>query len=343
VISAAAVAADERDEFPPIAALKDKPPMLIVLDALVEMIGDLDEDRAKDIQRVYANIWRLVRATGSAVLVLHHTGWDKTRERGSSALRPANDILGHVTQFDAVKGEIRLKHNKRRGGAKLDDFAFEVKLVSVPGYPQAIPIVTGKIALPKGINLKEKFRRSANAQVALDVLTNQFPHGALRHEWLEAYQLAKGGPQVQGASPDTFDRVKKELLVLGDVVADGEGKGAIYRVKSTTGEAAQDSPQDYPHVRTPRGGAEHLRTKPSANDPQCGENAEDASKSSDFADATESHNEVPLETDPAEAERWRAMRDYEEQMSRERTAKATGVKPGDVAGEAMEQLRKRKS
>jgi hypothetical protein len=37
------------------------------------------------------------------------------------------------------------------------------------------------------------------------------------------------------------------------------------------------------------------------------------------------------------------MRDYEEQMSRERTAKATGVKPGDVAGEAMEQLRKRKS
>jgi hypothetical protein len=146
-----------------IAALKDKPPMLIVLDALVEMIGDLDEDRAKDIQRVYANIWRLVRATNSVVLVLHHTGWDKTRERGSSALRPANDILGHVTQFDAVKGEIRLKHNKRRGGAKLDDFAFEVKLVQVAGYPQAIPIVTGKVALPKGINLKEKFRRSPNA------------------------------------------------------------------------------------------------------------------------------------------------------------------------------------
>jgi hypothetical protein len=48
------------------------------------------------------------------------------------------------------------------------------------------------------------------------------------------------------------------------------------------------------------------------------------------------------ETDPAEAERWRAIRNHEEQMARERTAKATGVKPADIAGEAMDHLRKRK-
>jgi hypothetical protein len=86
-----------------------------------------------------------------------------------------------------------------------------------------------------------------------------------------------------------------------------------------------------------------MRRISSANTPHCGANAENASKGGDFGNATKSHSGVPPEADPAEAERWRAMRDYEEQMFRERTAKATGAKPDDLAREAMEQIRKRKA
>ena len=74
----------------------------------------------------------------------HHSGWDEKRERGSTAIRAKSDILVQITKFDPGAGIIKLKHHKRRGGRKLDEFCFEVKLVEVDGYPQAIPIVTGR-------------------------------------------------------------------------------------------------------------------------------------------------------------------------------------------------------
>jgi hypothetical protein len=48
---------------------------------------------------------------------------------------------------------------------------------------------------------------SANARLAFDILIKRFPRGAQRFEWLEAWQEAKGGPQVRGASEDVFDKV----------------------------------------------------------------------------------------------------------------------------------------
>src|SRR5262249_27553200 len=147
----------------------------------------------------------------------------------------------------------------------------------------------------EGVDLNQPFKCSRNAQTALDVLANQFPYGALRQEWLTAWQEAKGGARVLGASEDTFDRAKDELLGLGEVEADGKGKGAIYRAKSTTAEPRQDAPQDSPHSATPIGVAEECGGKKSANDPQCGGNAEDVTASCEFGDTTETHSEIPSE------------------------------------------------
>ena len=219
-----------------IRQLSELPPMFIVVDALVDMMGDLDEDKAKDIHRVYANLWRVVRANDSTLLALHHTGWDKTRERGSSALRPENDILAHVTAFDAAKGEMKLTHNKRRGGAKLKEFVYEVKLVPVTGYPQPIPIVTG-VLKAAGLDLNQPFKRSRNAQAGFDVLGIQFPRGAEWNEWFAAW----GRKQKDAGEPSskaTFNRVIQELCIgkNPDVIKEGEGEGAIWRVDPTTWE-----------------------------------------------------------------------------------------------------------
>jgi hypothetical protein len=225
-----------------IKKLDGLPPTLIITDALADMIGDLEEDRSKDINRVYRNIWRVVRANNGSFLIPHHTGWDKDRERGSTAIRAKSDIVAHITKFDTAAGLVKLKHNKRRGGTKLAEFAFEVKLVPVPGYPQSIPIVTG-VRLAGGINVDQPFRRSANAEAGLTVLRNEFPQGATWAEWLEAWQVRQTAAG-RASSKATFNRVLEELggdidkSGRGlDVSKQGEGEGAIWRANATGAEA----------------------------------------------------------------------------------------------------------
>jgi hypothetical protein len=67
-----------------------------------------------------------------------------------------------------------------------------------------------------------------NAELALNILRTQFPHGARRENWLQQWQQAKGGATARGASDDVFDRAKDKLLKSGDAASDGKGKGAIY-------------------------------------------------------------------------------------------------------------------
>jgi hypothetical protein len=109
------------------------PEAVVVPDALADMIGELDENSSKDINQVYRNVWRVVQKNKGCFFIPHHSGWDEKRERGSTAIRAKSDILVQITKFDPGAGIIKLKHHKRRGGRKLDEFCFEVKLVEVAG------------------------------------------------------------------------------------------------------------------------------------------------------------------------------------------------------------------
>jgi hypothetical protein len=48
--------------------LDNKPPVLIVADALGQMLGGNDEDKAQHINAVYANVWRVVNTNGAAFM-----------------------------------------------------------------------------------------------------------------------------------------------------------------------------------------------------------------------------------------------------------------------------------
>jgi hypothetical protein len=128
--------------------LTGKPAMLIVADALGDMMGMLDEDKAQHINQVYNQLRRVEKATGCVFLILHHQGWDNKRERGSSAIRGKSDIVVQILKLDPDEGWIKLKHLKRRGGAKLKEFAYEVKMHKVEMCLQPVPIVTGTLASP---------------------------------------------------------------------------------------------------------------------------------------------------------------------------------------------------
>ncbi len=78
-------------------------PVLVVFDTLNKSIPGGDENSAKDVGLAVAAADTIRRAAGGACVVLvHHTGLDGSRERGSTALR------GNVNTVIAVRKEGRL-------------------------------------------------------------------------------------------------------------------------------------------------------------------------------------------------------------------------------------------
>jgi hypothetical protein len=121
--------------------LEGKPPQLITSDALSQMLAGNNENLAQDINKVYANVWRVVNYNGAAFVVIHHLGWEEKHERGSAAIRDNSDIVIQITEFNPNAGRIMLKHQKRREGPLLQSFGYRVK---VPGVRNSVPICTGE-------------------------------------------------------------------------------------------------------------------------------------------------------------------------------------------------------
>ena len=68
-------------------------PDFIVFDTLAQSMVGGDENTAKDMGIVIENCNRIRESTGSAVLLVHHTGHNMDRERGSTALRAGVDTM----------------------------------------------------------------------------------------------------------------------------------------------------------------------------------------------------------------------------------------------------------
>src|SRR5262249_3690095 len=137
-----------------------------------------NEDKAHDINQVYRNIWRVVHAHDASFGVLHHSGWNENRERGSTAIRAKSDILAQIVGFDPENGEVELKHHKLRGGAPLRQFFLSVKLVPVGGYPQPIPIVTGPKSTLEKIMSEPIDADERKARELVEIMVQHFPGGA---------------------------------------------------------------------------------------------------------------------------------------------------------------------
>jgi hypothetical protein len=68
-------------------------PALIVLDTLSRCLVGVDENQAREMTRAAEALDRIRRATGAAVMVIHHTRKAGDMERGSTVLRGAADVM----------------------------------------------------------------------------------------------------------------------------------------------------------------------------------------------------------------------------------------------------------
>jgi DNA-binding MarR family transcriptional regulator len=93
-------------------------PALIVLDPLASCMVGLEESSTGDMTIAVDALNRIRSATGAAINVVHHTGWNEAHERGNSALRAACRVVVKLSTDDT--GLMTLTSEKANNGKPFD-------------------------------------------------------------------------------------------------------------------------------------------------------------------------------------------------------------------------------
>ena len=114
---------NESDVTALITLAKRVTPKLISIDTLSRCMSGSDSDTG-DMGRLIRACDRIRQAIpGAAMLLLHHPGWDSSRERGAYALRGAIDSSWRLQ--DSGDGQVRLVCEKNRDGELFPDIYLE--------------------------------------------------------------------------------------------------------------------------------------------------------------------------------------------------------------------------
>lgn len=111
-----------------IEVLQEAKPDLIICDSVVRMMTG-DEDKAKDVRRIFDNIKQISREHNCSWLLIHHTRKNYTK-KGRADIRGSGDFVAMVDEVFMVNRNDRttftLSKEKSRSGVHIDDVVFEV-------------------------------------------------------------------------------------------------------------------------------------------------------------------------------------------------------------------------
>lgn len=178
---------------------------LIVVDTLARVNGG-DENDAGEMSVLVRNCQALNKATGAFVLLIHHSGWDKTHLRGSSALRAAVDAELRVSVLES--GERQAQATKVKGGPSGKVYGFKLERVEL-GVDTDGDMETSCIVLPVAASAPSQStgRLGGNQKIAWNVL--QTCSGDLTENVLDA--ICAAGDMRR----DNARRALRELIGKG--------------------------------------------------------------------------------------------------------------------------------
>lgn len=206
-------------------------PKMLVIDTLSRCMAGGDENSARDTGLVVAALERVQAATGAAILLLHHTGWDTTRERGSSNLRAVADAS---LELDAAGNLMTLKVVKAKDSEPPAPLHLQRTIVEIPGRVKRDGDPVTSCIIERASNVESAI--SGAARAALDALLDSDLGDGLTHsEWRTACE--------QTVPKSSFNRAINELIGLTAVEKVGEKRGARYRPVSPTVEVLNMPPE----------------------------------------------------------------------------------------------------
>lgn len=202
-------------------AFDGEKPALFVLDPLASFMAGADENSTKDMSTVVAALNRIREETGAAVLVCHHTGWNAERERGSTVLRAAVDLLYNLKQDDGI---LTLECVKLRDGVMPAPLYMRLRSVA---ESCVVELADAPTSTPRPGQPLTKSQQQARA-VLKDIATDQ---GVAYSKWELAAEM----------KPRTFALAVKALVAAGEVHK-GEGRNGRYTLVKAGKEAGDVVP-----------------------------------------------------------------------------------------------------
>lgn len=183
-------------------------PDLVILDTLARCMVGLEENSAKDMGAVVDSLYTIRDALdGGTVLGVHHTGKDRTTNRGSSALEAGVDTVYLV---EGENGRMNLKRTKRKDGPTDDVMALKLHPVE---HADSVVIVSSR-----GVDM----RPSADALMSIYLST----FGGVGCSKVELRNVA-------GMNPSTFHRALSDLVRTGALVNTGTDQRPFYLAAET--------------------------------------------------------------------------------------------------------------
>lgn len=113
-------------------------PSLIVVDTLARNFGDGDENSTEDMSKFIRVLDELRAEAKCHVMVVHHSGHEGTRARGSSSLRAAMDQEYQVTSTGP--GVVLVKNTKMKDAEPPAERHFRIKQIQIGQDVEGIPI-----------------------------------------------------------------------------------------------------------------------------------------------------------------------------------------------------------
>lgn len=203
---------------------------LIVVDTMARVMGGADENAGPDIADLLRNVDHLRKRTGAHVMLVHHSGKDRSRgARGHSSLRAAVDT--ELTLSRDAEGRITATLDKQRDGATGGRFTYRLRRVELgldqDGEAVASCVVEPADAAEAGSALP------AAAEAVLEVLDGLLADGAtnVSEPFLRKACLAAGvsPADTPGAQRMAFARGLAALAKAGLVRAEG---GTVERLRA---------------------------------------------------------------------------------------------------------------
>jgi len=180
-------------------------PALIVIDTLARCLHG-DESKAEDMGAFVKGVDRLKVEFNCAALIVHHTGWDETHERGHTSLGGACDTIYKLEAEEDPDTGLTLVCEKMKDSREPEDIRLVRRDVEVSRRPTDDP----NEDLRSVVIESELINREARRAHILRVLEELGPSTWL--EWLNGSGLPR----------TTFQNIVSELRRTGKIIKEND-------------------------------------------------------------------------------------------------------------------------
>lgn len=203
------------DELLPVA------PVLVTFDTLARCLAGGDENSTKEMSSAVTAVDRIRTSYGAACNVVHHSGWEGARERGSSALRGAADAV-YSCKRDENAPMVTIHSDKQKDREDPPDLRLTRDIVALDHHADEYGSPLTSIALQRVGDGPIELNNTQRAALTY-LLQHEGSQGLTAGEWESQFAVDSG------TSHSGFHKALDYLKVHG-LVHGGDGrKGSRYR------------------------------------------------------------------------------------------------------------------